>query len=70
MVGFVANPARVLRLRWFNAIGCDDPSQARLGTFECKMYAIFFSTMEDMRQCKKDVGMNTGEKTFGVRSNA
>lgn len=52
MVGFVANPARVLRLRWFNAIGCDDPSQARLGTFECKMYAIFFSTMEDMRQCK------------------
>lgn len=46
MVGFVANPARVLRLRWFNAIGCDDPSQARLGTFECKMYAIFFSAME------------------------
>lgn len=45
MVGFVANPARVLRLRWFNAIGCDDPSQARLRAFECKMYAIF-SAME------------------------
>lgn len=52
MVGLVANPARVLRLRWFNAIGCDDPSQARLGTFECKMYAIFFLGDGDMRQYK------------------